>query len=75
MVPKLKRHKSFFFDNPAPAPHKGWTIEAFQDYCRAEMEAAGFDLRPKISCRYDPRSGFVVFWQELEDVAYPYSLN
>jgi hypothetical protein len=28
------------------------------------MLDAGFDLTRKISCRYDPRSGNVVFWQE-----------
>lgn len=62
--PVIRANKSFFFDNSPPAPHRGWTLQAFQDYCREEMVEAGFDLSRKISCRYDPRSGNVVFWQE-----------
>jgi hypothetical protein len=62
--PVFRTHKSFFFNNDAPYPHKGWTLQAFQDFCREEMLAAGFDMDRKIQCRYDPRSGNVTFWQE-----------
>jgi len=79
VYPIFRSHKSFFFDNSPPAPHRGWTVKAFQDYCRAEMEDAGFDLSRKVFCRYDPRSGNVVFWQEppeeVDVVHYSYSQN
>lgn len=73
--PRFRKHKSFFFENRAPLPHKGWTVEAFQQYCRAEMEAEGFDLTKPMRCAYNWQTGYMVFWQELEDVAYPYSMN
>jgi len=67
--PVYRTHKNFFFDNSPPYPHRGWTLQAFQDFCKDEMEEAGFDLSRQISCRYDPRSGNVTFWQEpVEDV-------
>ena len=62
--PVFRTHKSFFFKNEAPYPHKGWTVDAFQDYCRKEMLQAGFDLTRRISCVYSPLTGYVVFWQE-----------
>jgi hypothetical protein len=75
--PVFRTHKSFFFDHAPPHPHRGWTLKAFQDYCREEMRDAGFDLTCKILCRYDPRSGNVVFWQELDEDSdsYSYSVN
>ncbi len=57
-------NKSFFFNNDPPPPHKGWTLSAFQEFCRLELEQAGFDLTRNLSVRYDPRDGKVVFWQE-----------
>jgi hypothetical protein len=79
VYPIFRTHKSFFFDNSPPPPHRGWTVKAFQDYCKAEMEDAGFDLSRKVFCRYDPRSGNVVFWQEPEEevdfVHFSYSQN
>jgi hypothetical protein len=75
--PVFRTNKSFFFDNSPPHPHRGWTLKAFQDFCREEMLDAGFDLSRKIQCRYDPRSGNVVFWQEPPEAFdfFPYSEN
>jgi len=80
VYPIFRQNKKFFFDNKPPAPHKGWTLQAFQDYCRVEMEAVGFDLTRHILCRYDSKSGNVVFWQEPRDafgdaVRYSYGVN
>ncbi len=72
---KFKKHKSFFFQNRAPLPHAGWTKQAFQEYCRVEMEAEGFDLTKPVACHYSPISGFVTFWQERDDVIFPWSPN
>jgi hypothetical protein len=76
-VTVFRTHKSHFFNDTPPPPHKGWTLQAFQDYCREEMIEAGFDLSRKITCRYDPRTGNVVFWQEpAEEVEqFTFSLN
>ena len=74
--PVFRTHKSFFFDNAPPAGFVGWDLAAFQVYCREEMLEAGFDLTRKIQCRYDSRSGMVVFWQEpYEVVEFSYSAN
>jgi hypothetical protein len=75
--PVFRTHKSFFFDNSPPEPHKGWSLQAFQDFCKEEMLDAGFDLTRKIACRYDPKSGNVTFWQEPPEDAdqFPYSVN
>ncbi len=73
--PVFRKNKSFFFTTPAPVPHPGWTLKAFQEYCRMEMETAGFNLKAPIKCIYDPRSGDVVFWQENFDISFSYSLN
>jgi hypothetical protein len=73
----FRTHKSHFFNDTPPPPHESWTLQAFQDYCRDQMVEAGFDLSRKISCRYDPRTGNVVFWQEpAEEVEqFTFSLN
>jgi hypothetical protein len=79
--PVVRMHKNFFFDNDPPHPHKGWSLQAFQDFCREEMLEAGFDLERPFQCRYDPRSGNVTFWQEPvaqdedEDLVFFYNRN
>jgi hypothetical protein len=75
--PIFRTDKRFFFDHSPPPPHRGWTLKAFQDYCREQMLDAGFDMTRKISCMYDSKSGKVVFWQEATDdsPALTYSLN
>lgn len=75
--PIFRTDKKFFFDNSPPPPHKGWTLKAFQDYCRVELIEAGFDLTRKISCAYDPKSGKVAFWQEPSEDSntFAYSVN
>ena len=75
LYPKFKKHRSFFFENTAPLPHKGWTLAAFQQFCRSEMEAAGFDLTKRVCCSYSPLSVFVTFCQEPNDFFYPWSPN
>lgn len=74
-MPVFKKNKSFFLTNPAPLPHAGWTIAAFREYCRAELEELGFDLKRPLSCAYDHKSGDMVFWQESTVVPMSYSVN
>ena len=73
--PIFRKNKSFFLSTQAPAPHLGWTLKAFQEYCRIEMEAAGFNFKAPVKCVYDPKSGDVVFWQENSEISFSYSLN
>jgi hypothetical protein len=76
-VAVFRTHKNHFSNDTPPPPHNGWTLQAFQNYCREEMIEAGSDLSRKISCRYDPKNGNVFFWQEpTEGVEqFTFSLN
>lgn len=73
--PMVVIDREFFFQNKPNPPHKGWTLAAFQDYCREQLIAAGFNLKVPLKVVYDPVKKVVVFWQEYVQLNYSYSLN
>jgi len=66
---------NFFMNNPPPIPHKGWTLQAFQEYTRTVLESEGFRLDRKVKCTWDMRNRMIVFWQEACDLLDSASLN
>lgn len=65
---QVRMSVDYFLRFDPPAPHRGWNLPAFQDYCRQEMTEGGFDLERKIHCYYNRKTGEIVFWQNVIDL-------
>lgn len=61
----LKLDVQYFLDNPPPAPHRGWNLPAFQDYCRSELLEAGFDISRPFHCWYNRQFRKILFYQDV----------
>lgn len=59
---------NYFLENPAPEPHEGWTLEAFQEYCHSVLLEEGFVLSRPMKCKWDGRTREIVFVQEPSDL-------